>query len=74
MLRTCLRQERNLFGYCYHPSDRLSDDYLSCENMCVPNNKIVRNSKLKYAFSFSVSQTIAIATMYIFITSYHFPT
>ena len=36
--------------------------------MCVPDNKIGRNSKLKYAFSFSVSQTIAMATMYNFIT------
>ena len=32
--------------------------------MYVHNGKIVRNNELKYSFSFSVSQTIAMATMY----------
>ena len=41
--------------------------------MCDPNNKIVCNGKLKYAFSFSVSQTIAMATIYTLITIWHFP-
>ena len=41
--------------------------------MFIPNNKIMRNSKLKYAFSFSVSQTIDMATMYTFITICHYP-
>ena len=41
--------------------------------MCVPNNKIMCDSKLKYAFFFSVSQTITMAIMYTLITICHFP-